>query len=348
MTNIGKDRAVVPIQVLLKRVVPFGVLVAVVMTLFGSFAVAHAAGSATFQDNADLFTSAGRSRIAQAAQNANLRVKVLTTAQSFSSVNDWHSYVQQNAGGSGTVTIGLGLHVNGHKKIFVYPDPSTNISQSQADQAFANASSTFNSGTNSATSNGVIAIIQNLPGAATAPGGSGAPAAAPARGVGIGGILVPLIILGLLAFVLMRVLGRRRRNTVMPGYGPGYGQPPMGQGPYNQGQGGYPNQGFGNQGNQGGGFGRGILGGVAGGLAGSFIGNEIFGNRGGEGGNANAAGPDGGANAPGDTANAQDQQGGWGGDSGGGVSGADAGGWGGDSGGGGDFGGGGDSGGGWS
>jgi len=339
---------VVPIQVLLKRVLPLGVLVAVVMTLFGSLAVAHAAGSATFQDNAGLFTSAGRSRIAQAAQNANEQVKVLTTNQSFSSANDWHSYVQQNAGGSGTVTIGLGLHVIGQKNVYVYPDPSTNISQSQADQAFTNARSTFNSGNNSATSNGVIAIIQNLPGAATSSGGAGAPATAPSRGVG--GILVPLIIIVLLAFVLMRILGRRRRNTVMPGYGPGYGQPPIGPGPYNQGQGGYPNQGFGNQGNRGGGLGRGILGGVAGGLAGSFIGNEIFGNRGGEGGNANAAGPDAGANAPGDTANAQDQQGGWGGDSG--VSGADAGGfgggdsgggWGGDSGGGG-----GDSGGGWS
>jgi len=346
---------VVPIQVLLKRVLPLGVLVAAVMTLFGSFAVAHAAGSATFQDNAGLFTSAGQSRIAQAARNANEQVKVLTTNQSFSSANDWHSYVRQNGGGSGTVTIGLGLHVNGHKNVFVYPDPSTNISQSQVDQAFTNAQSTFNSGNSSATSNGVIAIIQNLPGAATSSGGAGAPATAPSRG--IGGVLVPLIIIALLAFVLMRVLGRRRRNTVMPGYG----QPPMAPGPYNQGpqgpyqgQGGYPNQGFGNQGNQGnqgGGLGRGILGGVAGGLAGSFIGNEIFGNRGGEGGNANAAGPDAGANAPGDTANAQDQQGGWGGDSGGG--GADAGGfgggdsgggWGGDSGGGG----GGDSGGGWS
>jgi len=347
MTDVGKDRAVVPIQVLLKRVLPLGVLVAVVVTLFGSFAVAHAAGSVTFQDNAGLFTAAGRSRIAQAAQNANEQVKVLTTDQSFSSASNWHSYVQQNGGGSGTVTIGLGLHVIGQKNVFVYPDPSTNISQSQADQAFTNAKSTFNSGNNSATSNGVIAIIQNLPGAATAPGGVGAPAAAPSRG--IGGVLVPLIIIVLLAFVLMRVLGRRRRNTVMPGYGPGYGQPPMGQGPYNQGQGGYPNQG-----NRGGGFGRGLLGGVAGGLAGSFIGNEIFGNRGGDGGNANAAGPDAGANAPGDTANAQDQQGGWGGDSGGGADagggwgGDSGGGWGGDVGRGGDVGGGGDSGGGWS
>jgi len=351
MTDVGKDRAVVPIQVLLKRVLPLGVLVAVVMTLFGSFAVAHAAGSVTFQDNAGLFTSAGRSRIAQAAQNANEQVKVLTTDQSFSSASNWHSYVQQNGGGSGTVTIGLGLHVIGQKNVFVYPDPSTNISQSQADQAFTNAKSTFNSGNNSATSNGVIAIIQNLPGAATAPGGSGAPAAAPSRGVGV---LLPLIIVALLAFVLMRVLRRRRRNTVMPGYGPGYGQPPMDQGPYNQGQGGYPNQGFGNQGNRGGGFGRGLLGGVAGGLAGSFIGNEIFGNRGGDGANANAAGPDAGANAPGDTANAQDQQGGWGGDSGGGADagggwgGDSGGGWGGDVGGGSDVGGGGDSGGGWS
>ncbi len=334
----------VPIQVLLKRVLPLGVLVAVVMTLFGSFAIAHAAGGATFQDNAGLFTAAGRSRIAQAAQKANVQVKVLTTTQPFSSNNDWQSYVQQNGGGSGTITIGL--HAGSPKKVYVYPDPSTNISQSQADQAFTNAKSTFNSGNNSATSNGVIAIIQNLPGAATAPGGSGAAAAAPSRGVGV---LLPLIIVALLAFALMRVLRRRRRNTVMPGYGPGYGQPPMGQGPYNQGQSGYPNQGFGNQGNRGGGFGRGLLGGVAGGLAGSFIGNEIFGNRGGDGANANAAGPDAGANAPGDTANAQDQQGGWGGDSGGG---GDAGGWGGDSGGGwgGDSGGGGggDSGGGWS
>jgi len=356
MTDVGKDRAVVPIQVLLKRVLPLGVLVAVVMTLFGSFAVAHAAGSVTFQDNAGLFTSGGRSRITQAAQSTGLNVLVLTNAQPFSGDSAWHSYVQQHAGGAGTITIGL--HIN-PKKAYVYTGSSTGISESQAYQAYQNALPTFDNHTSSATSAGVAQLIQNLKGAgATSSGGSGAPAAAPSRG--IGGVLVPLIIIVLLAFVLMRVLGRRRRNTVMPGYGPGYGQPPMGQGPYNQGQGGYPNQGFGNQGNRGGGFGRGLLGGVAGGLAGSFIGNEIFGNRGGDGANANAAGPDAGANAPGDTANAQDQQGGWGGDSGGSGgdsggwgSGGDAGGgWGGDSGGGwgGDSGGGGggDSGGGWS
>ena len=341
----------VPIQVLLKRVLPLGVLVAVVMTLFGSFAVAHAAGSATFQDNAGFFTSAGRSRITQAAQSTGLNVLVLTNAQPFSNSAAWQAWVRQHTGDAGTITIGL--HIS-PKKAYVYTGSSTGISESQAYQAYQNALPTFDNHTSSATSDGVAQLIQNLKGAgATSPGGSGAPVAAPSRG--IGGILVPLIILGLLAFVLMRVLGRRRRNTVMPGYGPGYGQPPMGQGPYNQGQGGYPNQGFGNQGNRGGGFGRGILGGVAGGLAGSFIGNELFGNRG-EGGSANAAGPDANGNTPGDTANAQDQQGGWGGDSGGGVSGSDAGGWGGDSGGGwggdsgggGDFGGGGDSGGGWS
>ncbi len=349
MTDVGKDRAVVPIQVLLKRVLPLGVLVAVVVTLFGSFAVAHAAGSVTFQDNAGLFTAAGRSRINQAAQSTGLNVLVLTNAQPFSGDSAWHSYVQQHAGGAGTITIGL--HIN-PQKAYVYTGSSTGISESQASQAYQNALPTFNNHTRSATSDGVVQLIQNLKGAgATAPGGSGAPAAAPSRGVGV---LLPLIIVALLAFVLMRVLGRRRRNTVMPGYGPGYGQPPMGQGPYNQGQGGYPNQGFGNQGNRGGGFGRGLLGGVAGGLAGSFIGNEIFGNRGGDGGNANAAGPDAGANAPGDTANAQDQQGGWGGDSGGGADagggwgGDSGGGWGGDVGGGSDVGGGGDSGGGWS
>jgi len=337
-----------PPQALLRRALPLGMLVALVMTVLGSFAVAHAAG-ATIRDDAGLFTSTGQARINKAARDAGLNVLVLTSAQSFQNQSAWRSWVRQNAGDANTVTIGL--LVGPHKQVYVLPGSSTGISASQADQAYQNARPTFNNHTSSATSSGVAQLITNLKGAgATSSGGSGS-----SQGIGIGGILVPLIILGLLAFVLMRVLGGRRRN-VAPGFGPGqgYGQQPMGPGPYNQGpqgpyqgQGGYPNQGFGNQGNQGGGLGRSILGGVAGGVAGSFIGNEIFGNHGS---NANAAGPDAGANAPGDTANAQDAQGGWGGDAGG-SSGADAGGFGGggDSGGswGGDSGGG-DSGGGWS
>src|SRR5437870_6080215 len=132
-----------------------------------------------------------------------------------------------------------------------------------------------------------------------------APAGAPASGGPSWGWLVPVIIVVLLAVVLLRILGGRRR--AMPGYGAG---------PYNQYGGpyqGYGGPGFGGGG--GGGFGRGLLGGVLGGLGGAWLGNQLFGGRGGD---VNAADPNAAQGGPLDTPEAQSlqDQGNWTGDGG--------------------------------
>lgn len=153
-----------------------------------------------------------------------------------------------------------------------------------------------------------------------------------------------LIALAVIFFIVRGIFRAIAGPRMMPpGYGGGMGGP-MGGG-YGPGYGG---GGFGG----GGGFWSGMLGG----LGGAFLGNELFGNRGGgefmQGGQQAGFGGDGGGQYGGgdsggwqndagqaDMGNAS--SGGWGGDSGGG------GGWGDTGGGGGDFGGGGDSGGGW-
>jgi uncharacterized protein len=147
-----------------------------------------------------------------------------------------------------------------------------------------------------------------------------------------------LLIILLAGFMIIRALFRAMSGPRMmppggPGPGPGYGGPGYGGG------GGY---GYG-----GGGGGGNFFSGLLGGLGGAFLGNELFGNRGGQTiiQDPNAAGFAGGGNA-GDAS-------GWQSDAGqadmGNAGGGDWGGGGFDSGGGGDFGGGGggDSGGGW-
>ncbi len=341
------------IYVLLKRALPVGALAALLM--LGTGLVAQAAGSATVRDDAGFFTSAGRSRIQQAAARSGRTFLVITSRTPFpagSKATVWHNYVQTQATDPNAVTIGIHGVPNvpasqAQKSIWVVAGRNTGLSQGAVEQGRANALGAFNSAGITA---GVVQLIRNYSvGGAAASGGANAPAqptqSAPRSG-GIGlGWLLPVIIIGGLAFLLLRGLGGRRRN-VAPGYGQGVG------GPYNQQYGGpgYGNPGYGNQ-NQGGGAGRGFLGGLAGGVAGSFIGNELFGNRGG--GNVNAADPnvnnDPNAGGPADTPDAQNLGGGWGGgDSGWG---GDAGGGGGDSGWGGDAGGGGggdSGGGGWS
>jgi uncharacterized protein len=153
-----------------------------------------------------------------------------------------------------------------------------------------------------------------------------------------------IVILAVIFFVI-RGIFRAIAGPRMYGPGPGYGGP------------GYGGPGYGGPG-YGGGGGGGFWSGLLGGLGGAFLGNEIFGNRGGFGG---GIGGDGGTYGGGGDSNAADASGwqsdagqgdssniggaSWG-DSGGGDSGG--GGWGGgDSGGGDSGGGGGDSGGGW-
>jgi hypothetical protein len=307
-------------------------LVAVLTLLMG--AVVQAAGSAAIRDDAGLFTSAGRSAIERAAEQNNVRVVVITNKQRFPSPGAWHAWLRGQATDPNAITIGL--HA-APKNVYVVPGAKTGISQDQANQGFLDARSTFNS---SGPAEGVIQLIQDYHSmGATAPGGS----AAPAGGGFSWGWLVPVIIIALLAFVVLRLLGGRRR--AMPGYGPG--GPGYGPGPYNQYGG--PYQGYGPGYGGGGGFGRGFMGGILGGLGGAWLGNQLFGDRGGD---VNAAGPDASQAGPLDTSAAQSMPGEWtgdggdasqagggdwggnGGDSGwGGDGGGDGGGWGGDGGG---------------
>jgi hypothetical protein len=306
-------------------------LVAVLMLLMS--AVVQAAGSATIRDDAGLFRSTGRSAIERAADQNNVRVVVITNKQSFPSQRDWHTWLRGQATDPSAITIGLHAVPN-QKNVYVVPGANTGISQAQADQGFRDARGTFNS---SGPAGGVIQLIQVYHSmGATAPGGS----AAPAGGGFSWGWLVPVIIIALLAFVVLRLLGSRRRG--MPGYGPGpYNQ----TGPYNQYGG--PTQGYGPGYGGGGGFGRGLMGGILGGLGGAWLGNQLFGDRGGD---VNAAGPDASQGGPLDTSAGQSMPGEWtgdggdasqagGGDWGGGGDsgwggGGDGGGWGGDGGGG--------------
>ena len=144
-----------------------------------------------------------------------------------------------------------------------------------------------------------------------------------------------LIVLAVIFFVIRGIFRAIAGPRMMPPGGGQMGGPGYGQGGYGPGYGG-------GYGGGGGGFWSGMLGG----LGGAFLGNELFGNRGGFGGGGeNQAGLGGDPNA-GDASGWQNDAGqsdmgnasggGWG-DSGGG--GGDSGGWGG--GGGGDFGGGG-------
>jgi hypothetical protein len=299
----------------LSRLLWPALLVAVLTLLMG--AVVQAAGSATIRDDAGLFTSAGRSAIERAAEQNDVRVVVITDRRSFPSESAWHAWLRGQATDPNAITIGL--HA-APKKVYVVPGANTGISQAQANQGFRDAQGTFNS---AGPAEGVIQMIRDYHSmGATAPGGS----AAPAGGGFSWGWLVPVIIVALLAFVLLRVLGGRRR--AMPGYGPGgpgYGPGPYNQsGPYNQGGG--PYQGYGPGYGGGGGFGRGLMGGILGGLGGAWLGNQLFGDRGG--GDVNAAGPDASQAGPLDTPTAQSMPGEWTGD-GGDTSQAAAGDWGG-------------------
>lgn len=329
-----------------RRILPLGVLAAVLMAVVSSFAVAHAAGGATFQDGANLFTNSGKAEIQKAAQDAGIRVLVLTTTQSFSGKAAFQHYVRSQSSDRGGITIAL---YPPQRYTYVLVGPDSGLSPSQASQGIQQARGNVDAGHWTA---GVVQMLQYYQSVgASSPGGS-TNSSGSSGGISIGGIIVIVVILAILAFILWRIFARRRRlysfrRGYDPNYGQGYGS---NYGPYGPGPGYGPNgpypQGpyYGNRG----GFGRGLLGGLLGGVAGSFIGNELFGDR--DRGDVNAAGPDAGANGPDDTASSQQYQGDWSGDAGGwDNSGGDAGGWGGDSGGdsggwGGDSGGGNDSG----
>ncbi len=113
--------------------------------------------SATIQDNAGLFTSVGKARIAQAAEQANINVLLITSSQQFSSIDAWRSWLHSHAGNSGQITIGV--HIN-PKSIYVIPGSATHLSVAQAYQGFLNALPIFNSRSDSAVSNGVIKLIE--------------------------------------------------------------------------------------------------------------------------------------------------------------------------------------------
>src|ERR671934_2895820 len=188
----------------LSRLLLPALLVAVLTLLMG--AVVQAAGSATFRDDAGLFTSAGRSAIERAAEQNNVRVVVITNQQRFQSPSAWHAWLRSQATDPNAITIGL--HAVPHQQnVYVVPGANTGISQGQANQVVRETLPTFNHPGPSSLADGVIQLIQDYHSmGATASGGS----AAPAGGGFSWGWLVPLIIVALLAFVLLRVLGSRR------------------------------------------------------------------------------------------------------------------------------------------
>ncbi len=338
----------------------------------GTGAVAQAAGGATFHDDASLLTQTGRNRVAQAAQQSNLRVLVITTRQGFNNRSDFQTWLNgqaQSFGDRGAVTIGLHA-VRGRQWINASTGPDTHLSVANAGVGVRQAYNTFD---RSGVAAGIVQTIRNYQnlgaysnGAANSSTSSGTTSSGSSSGGSSLGWLIPLAVIALLVFAATRLFGRRRSTGMVqnPNQGVG-GQNYGGQGFNNGGQGfnngGYPNQmgGYQNQGQggRGGSFLQGLAGGAVGGVAGSLIGNRLFGqnenNNGANNGVADASGQP-------DTTNAQDLQGGWDGGAngadaagwGGASSGGDSGGWGGgDAGGfgGGDSGGGGgDSGGGWS
>lgn len=338
-------------------------LLAALLLSLGTSGVAQAAGGATFHDDAGLLTQTGRNRVAQAAQQANIRVLVITTRQSFNQRSDFQTWLNQQAqsfGDRGAVTIGLHA-VRGQQWINASTGPDTHLSVANAGSGLRSASPTFRS---SGVTAGIVQTIRNYQnlgaysnGAASGSTSSGSTTSSGSSGGGSSfGWLIPIVVIALLGFAASRLFGRRR-NTIQ-NVNQGYGSPGMGGPGYgNQGFGGpgYGNQGiggpgYGNQGGRGGSFLQGLAGGAVGGVAGSFIGERLFGQNNNNNGGANNGVAD--ASGQTDTSNAQDLQGGWDGGSG-----ADAGGWGGDSSSGGDSGGwgggdsgggGGDSGGGWS
>ena len=180
-----------------------------------------------------------------------------------------------------------------------------------------------------------------------------APVAAPVASSETGGgfnmsIIWWLISLAVIFFIVRGIFRAIAGPRMMP---PGYGGGPMGGGPMGGGYG----PGYGGGGMGGGMGGGGFFSGLLGGLGGAFLGNELFGNRGGEGfnnGGQQAGFNDGGQyqdnsgfqSDAGQADMGNSSFGSYGGnDSGGGWGGGDSGGGGGDFGGGG----GGDSGGGW-
>jgi len=290
------------------------VLVVLALNLSGGVVV-RAAGYnwATFTDNAKLFTQTGKNDIATTARQANLRVYIVTTGQSFSTRGAWHTWLTNQArqeGDRGAVTIGF-LDAGGKQHdIYAVHGPDTGLTNAQTGQGVNSAQATFKS---SGVTAGVIQMIHNYqsygassPGAGSAPAnsntgqgtGSAAPANSGSQGFGFGW-LIPVIIVLAIAFVAFRLLRPRRpvvppynpnlsggpygnpNNQVGPNYGnqvgPGYGNQ-VGPGGYVNQPGGYVGPNYGN--NRGGGLGSGLAGGLAGGVVGgvvgSAIGNELF------------------------------------------------------------------------
>jgi hypothetical protein len=274
------------VQVVLRRVSLIGLLLATFA--FGAVAPMEAAEPATFRDDADLLTGGGRAHITQAAQEAYLRVVVITSAERFPSRSAWQAWLREQATDRGAVTIGLHA-VGGQQAIDVVPGAETGLSQSEAQQGVRRTLGTFN---RDGVTAGIVQLIQKYRAmGATSPGekaGEGLP----------WGWLLPVAGLALLVLLLWRLIAGRRWPAIGGAYG-SYGSPsgPGGWGP---------------------GFGGGFLSGVLGGLAGSWLGSQLVGHH--NGGDAHAAGSNADASGPPDTATAASLEGGW-------TAGDDAGGW---------------------
>src|SRR5438067_6473881 len=142
-----------PRHVVLRRALAASALLALLALATG--AVAQAAGSATIDDKAGLFTSAGRARIAQAAQQNDVRVVVITNNQSFASRSAWQAWLRSQATDPNAITIGL-HDVPHQKNVYAVAGANTGLSQSQAQQGVAQTLGTFN---RSGPAEGVIKLI---------------------------------------------------------------------------------------------------------------------------------------------------------------------------------------------
>src|ERR671930_1992004 len=117
---------------LIQRRVALIVLLLATLAL-GTAGSVQAAEPATFRDDAGLLTGGGRAHITQAAQEAHLRVVVITSAERFPSRSAWQAWLREHATDRGAMTIGLHA-VGGQQAIDVVPGAETGLSQSEAQQ----------------------------------------------------------------------------------------------------------------------------------------------------------------------------------------------------------------------
>jgi hypothetical protein len=285
-----------------------------------------AAGSVTFDDKANLLTSADKSAIQERAKGLNFDTIIVTRAE-FTNVSSFTSYIDNYNAGSKTLTIGVESKLG---RVQVDPGSQMGVTKQESQDIASSAASSYFS--SKQWRNGIINILDSTNSRSSVNSSS--------SGGWIGWVIFGAIVV----VIILLVAASRRRSggrvsqpayttpppvyMNQPGYGqPGYGQPmypPPGYGP------GYNN-------NQGSGVGNALLGGIAGFVIGEALSGGHGHNQGGYYQQQPGFFPGGGNNDSNDSGGASfgggGDSGGGGGDSGGGASfgGGDSGGGGGDS-----------------